>query len=51
MLLVNSKEYADRRITIEDSCAHCSDRIDVEIAKGALVSVRPETVWVQQGGG
>ena len=51
MLLVNSNAYADKNIKIEDSCAHCSDAIYVEITAGKLSKLEPETVWVQQGGG
>ena len=51
MLLVNSDAYAGKNIKIEDSCAHCSDRISVEIAAGVVTQVDPDDVWVQQGGG
>ena len=51
MLLVNSAAFADKNIRIDDSCAHCSDRITVEIAAGKVTQVDPDDVWVQQGGG
>ena len=51
LLLVNSDAYADKNIKIEDSCAHCSDRITVEIAAGKIIHVDPQDVWIQQGGG
>ncbi|MEE9161407.1 MAG: hypothetical protein V3U35_00415 [Candidatus Neomarinimicrobiota bacterium] len=51
LLLVNSDAYAGKDIRIDDSCAHCSDRITVEIAAGEIASVDPADVWVQHGGG
>ncbi len=51
MLLVNSDSYAGKDIRIDDSCAHCSDRIIVEIAAGKITSADPADVWVQHGGG
>ena len=51
MLLVNSKAYADKNIKIDDSCAHCSDRIFVEIVASKITHSDPADVWVQQGGG
>lgn len=49
-LLVNS-EYPDTKVTIEDSCAHCEKRIHLEIENGAIKTVEPDSVWIQQGGG
>ncbi len=49
LLLVNS--YGDKKVEIEDSCMHCSKRINLTIEKGEIASLSPETVWIQQGGG
>ena len=51
MLLVNSSAYTGKIIKIDDSCAHCSDRISVEIAAGEVTQADPADVWVQKGGG
>ncbi|MFQ5628450.1 MAG: hypothetical protein ACE5I1_06800 [bacterium] len=49
MLLVNS--YGDEMVKIEDSCAHCHERIFVTLEKGRMTAMAPERVWVQRGGG
>ncbi len=49
--MVNSDDYKDKKFTITDSCAHCSDRITVEIDQAEITSVDPDSVFVQQGGG
>ena len=53
--MVTSDEYGgdDEKLQfqLEDSCAHGSERITVEVRNGEIASVDPETVWVQQGGG
>jgi len=41
----------DLTFTLEDSCAHGSQPIRVEIRGGEMTALDPETVWVQQGGG
>ncbi|MCZ6508889.1 MAG: hypothetical protein O7A04_12700 [Acidobacteria bacterium] len=51
MLLVNSDEYKDKTFTIFDSCAHCSDRIEVKIDSAQIAYLNPDSVYVQQGGG
>ena len=51
LLLVNSNEYSNKKIEIDDSCAHCSAPISIVIASGQIEHLDPETVWVQQGGG
>ena len=52
--MVTSNEQGDDgnlTFTLEDSCAHGSEKISVEIRNGEIAAVDPETVWVQQGGG
>jgi len=49
LLLVNSDK--DKTMKIEDSCAHCSEKIHVELEGGKITKLGPETVWVQRGGG
>ncbi len=49
--MVNSSASANSTIKINDSCAHCSDPIYVEITGGKITRSDPETVWVQRGGG
>ncbi|MFQ5641540.1 MAG: hypothetical protein ACE5IR_26490 [bacterium] len=49
MLLVNS--FGDKEVEIEDSCAHCYQRISVTIKSGEIAAMTPESVWAQQGGG
>ncbi len=41
----------DLTFTLEDSCAHGSEPIRVEVRNGEITALDPETVWVQQGGG
>jgi len=42
---------SDLRFHLEDSCAHCSKPISMEVRGGEIAAMDPETVWVQQGGG
>ncbi len=49
MLLVSSR-YADQRVTIDDSCAHCTDRIRAILENGELVEVSPPETMVFRGG-
>ncbi len=49
MLLVSSR-YADQRVTIDDSCAHCTDRIHIVFERGELVEVIPPETMVFHGG-
>ncbi|MCH7859096.1 MAG: hypothetical protein IID14_05280 [Candidatus Marinimicrobia bacterium] len=49
--MVNSAQYAGKTIKIEDSCAHGTDRISLEIMDGAITQQHPETVFIQRGGG
>ena len=51
MLLGNSEEYKGKTLIVDDSCAHCSKKIRMEIKDGKLLSQTPENVYVQQGGG
>lgn len=51
LLLGNSEEYKGKTLTVDDSCAHCSRKIRMEIKDGKLLSQSPENVYVQQGGG
>ncbi|MBX5491044.1 MAG: hypothetical protein IRZ14_07780 [Chloroflexi bacterium] len=50
MLLVSS-EHAAERVAIADSCAHCTDRIQVVIDHGQIISVEPPETLVFRGGG
>lgn len=49
MLLVCSR-CADRRVTIDDPCAHCTDRIRLVLERGELVELTPPEVIVFRGG-
>jgi hypothetical protein len=49
MLLVSSR-YRDQKVTIDDSCAHCVERIRITIHRGELVEVNPQGVYVLLGG-
>ncbi len=49
MLLVSSR-YADRTVTIDDACAHCTDRIRIVFERGQLVGVAPPETMVFEGG-
>ncbi|MFQ5738734.1 MAG: hypothetical protein ACE5JX_06940 [Acidobacteriota bacterium] len=56
MLVVTSSDrqgekYRDVAFRLDDSCAHCSKKIEVEIKNGEVTSLNPDTVYVQQGGG
>lgn len=53
MLVVTSDEYKKDgdSFRLNDSCAHCSKPITVEVRDGKITHADPETVWVQQGGG
>ena len=51
LLLVNSAEYANKKVHIEDSCSHCYLKIDVEVDNALIAKLSPGTTWVQQGGG
>ncbi|MEE8586530.1 MAG: hypothetical protein V3T83_16940 [Acidobacteriota bacterium] len=41
----------DVAFVLEDSCAHGHEPIRVEVKNGEIVSLSPDTLWVQQGGG
>jgi len=49
--LVNSDDYAGKKLRIDDSCAHCSDPIAIEVENGRLTRIDPPTTYVQRGGG
>jgi hypothetical protein len=54
--VVTSKEHSgdgssDLRFHLEDSCAHCSKPISLDVKASEIAALDPETVWVQQGGG
>jgi len=51
--VVTSDEHADEDLTflLDDSCAHCSQPIHLEVSGGELVRMEPDTAWVQRGGG
>ena len=42
---------SDLRFHLNDSCAHCSKAISLEVRGGEITAMDPETVWFQQGGG
>jgi hypothetical protein len=50
-LLLIGDEYADQRVVIDDSCAHCTDRIRIETDGGVLTEVEPGEAVVFRGGG
>ncbi len=50
MLLVSS-DYPEERIEIEDSCAHCLDRISVAIENAKVTSATPDPTYAFYGGG
>lgn len=49
MLLVSSR-YTDQQVTIDDSCAHCTDRIRIVFEYGELTEVTPPETMVFRGG-
>lgn len=49
MLLVSSR-YADQRVTIDDACAHCTDRIRIVFEHGELIEVTPPETIAFRGG-
>ncbi|MEE8583409.1 MAG: hypothetical protein V3T83_01010 [Acidobacteriota bacterium] len=51
MVTRENSDYKDIPFHLEDSCAHGSEKISVTVKNGEILSVSPETVWVQQGGG
>jgi len=50
-LLLVSSDYPHHRLTIHDSCAHCTDRIRVVIDRGRIAAVEPADALVFRGGG
>ncbi|MGH9659575.1 MAG: hypothetical protein ACRD96_13590 [Bryobacteraceae bacterium] len=50
LLLVNSTHATDT-LKIEDSCAHCTQRISLKIDGGRLKTATPAEPIVFQGGG
>jgi len=50
-LLLVSSNYTNQRVVIEDSCAHCVERIRLVIENGRLTVVDPPETYVVQGGG
>ena len=44
-------QYRDVVFQLEDSCAHGSEPISIEVVNGEIKSLDPETVFVQKGGG
>jgi hypothetical protein len=51
-LLVSNDVFAPGvTVKIEDSCAHGTDLINIEILNGEIVKMDPPTVFVQRGGG
>ncbi len=49
-LLLVSSQYKEHYVTLDDACAHCVDRIHVEVDRGNLVHVDPEESIVYWGG-
>jgi len=50
LLLVRS-DYAHHRVTIDDACAHCTERIRVVIDHARIVTVEPPEAVLLYGGG
>jgi hypothetical protein len=50
-LLLVSSDYPDRRVTIDDACVHCTDRIRVVIDRARIVAVEPPEAVLLYGGG
>ncbi|MCH7573956.1 MAG: hypothetical protein IIA59_02415 [Candidatus Marinimicrobia bacterium] len=52
MLLVSGNNFGSgATIRLEDSCAHGTDLITLEISDGKITRLDPPTAYVQQGGG
>ena len=53
MVTGNIEDQSSQELTfrLEDSCAHCSKPITVEMHDGEFTTLDPDTVYVQQGGG
>ena len=52
MLLVSGDKFgSSATIRLEDSCAHGTDLITLEITDGEITKLDPPTAMVQQGGG
>ena len=52
MLLVSGNNFGSgATIRMEDSCAHGTDLITLEITDGKITRLDPPTAYVQQGGG
>lgn len=49
-LLLVSSQYKDRYVALDDACAHCVERIHIEVDHDKLAQVRPEESIVYQGG-
>jgi len=49
-LLLVSSQYREHRVTLDDACAHCVDRIYIEVDHGQLVEVTPPDTVVYRGG-
>lgn len=49
-LLLVSSQYSDERVILDDACAHCVDRIHIEVDHGQLVQVDPPETVVHRGG-
>ena len=49
-LLLVSSQYREHRVTLDDACAHCVERIHIEVDRGNLVQVYPEEAIVYRGG-
>lgn len=49
MLLVSS-QYKEYHVSLADACAHCVDRIQIEVDHGRLLRVAPPETVVYRGG-
>jgi hypothetical protein len=49
-LLLVSSQYKDHHVALDDACAHCVERIHIEVDHGRLAQVRPEESIAYQGG-
>lgn len=49
-LLMASRLYPDETVAVDDSCAHCVERIHVVLARGSVTEATPEEPLVYRGG-
>jgi len=49
-LLLVSSQYKENRLTLDDACAHCIERIHIQVDKGEIVQVEPPETVAHRGG-